>query len=198
MCQWRCWKQLCRLFVWFASKQAADNSRVGTSCLIHDSHSSSPQTPPPPPPPKTKTHHPLPTCLQEVIEIAKDKLPGYEDKIKMFYEEHIHEDEEIRYILDGQGARGVGCWPGGSGAIETGQIVTSRQGEHHQTIWWCSPALPFNTTTLLPHTTSTPLADTPPYFPLPPPSPPLQTKQATLMCVTWMTAGSASGVARVT
>lgn len=39
----------------------------------------------------------------EIIEIAKDKLPGYEDKIKMFYEEHIHEDEEIRYILGGTG-----------------------------------------------------------------------------------------------
>lgn len=41
--------------------------------------------------------------MQEIIEIAKDKLPGYDEKIKMFYEEHIHEDEEIRYILDGTG-----------------------------------------------------------------------------------------------
>jgi cupin superfamily acireductone dioxygenase involved in methionine salvage len=41
--------------------------------------------------------------VQEIIEIAKDKLPGYDEKIKMFYEEHIHEDEEIRYILDGTG-----------------------------------------------------------------------------------------------
>ncbi|KAM4771986.1 acireductone dioxygenase [Rhinophrynus dorsalis] len=39
----------------------------------------------------------------DIITIHKDTLPNYEEKIKVFYEEHLHLDDEIRYILEGSG-----------------------------------------------------------------------------------------------
>ncbi|KAJ9512099.1 hypothetical protein QJQ45_012623 [Haematococcus lacustris] len=43
----------------------------------------------------------------EIISISKDTLSGYDEKLKTFYMEHIHTDEEIRFILDGQGKSAV-------------------------------------------------------------------------------------------
>ncbi|KAK4690801.1 hypothetical protein P7C71_g6071, partial [Lecanoromycetidae sp. Uapishka_2] len=60
----------------------------------------------------------LPSSATKVDELAKargyasrDEITispvamgeAFEDKIKMFYEEHMHEDEEIRYIMKGSG-----------------------------------------------------------------------------------------------
>jgi hypothetical protein len=42
-------------------------------------------------------------ACQDIILVSPEKLENYEAKIKSFYEEHIHTDEEVRYCLDGSG-----------------------------------------------------------------------------------------------
>ncbi|OWF49289.1 1,2-dihydroxy-3-keto-5-methylthiopentene dioxygenase 2 [Mizuhopecten yessoensis] len=37
------------------------------------------------------------------IECCREKLPNYDARIKAFYEEHLHDDEEVRFILEGSG-----------------------------------------------------------------------------------------------
>jgi len=39
----------------------------------------------------------------DIITVHPDHLPEFDKKIKMFFEEHIHDAEEIRYILGGSG-----------------------------------------------------------------------------------------------
>lgn len=44
---------------------------------------------------------------RDVITLKESTFPGgvelYREKLNVFYQEHLHEDEEIRYILDGEG-----------------------------------------------------------------------------------------------
>ena len=38
-----------------------------------------------------------------MITIIPDKWPNYEKKIASFFQEHLHTDDEVRYIVDGSG-----------------------------------------------------------------------------------------------
>lgn len=41
--------------------------------------------------------------LQDILDLCPEKIENYEEKLKNFYTEHIHQDEEIRYCLEGSG-----------------------------------------------------------------------------------------------
>jgi 1,2-dihydroxy-3-keto-5-methylthiopentene dioxygenase len=70
----------------------------------------------------------------DIVFVCPEKLPDYENKIKSFYKEHIHYDEEIRFCIDGSGyfdVRGFHDeWI--RVAVEPGDMIIIPEGIYHR------------------------------------------------------------------
>lgn len=70
----------------------------------------------------------------DIITVHRDHLPGYDEKVKAFFEEHIHDAEEIRYILNGSGYFDIRDkkdeWT--RIALSKGDLITLPEGIYHR------------------------------------------------------------------
>ncbi|KAJ7246787.1 Acireductone dioxygenase ARD family [Mycena haematopus] len=73
---------------------------------------------------------------RDTINVSREGMGAvYEEKIRGFFEEHMHEDEEIRYILSGSGFFDVRETPSDEWirvAVEPGDLLVLPAGIYHR------------------------------------------------------------------